>query len=523
MKAKSKHLRKVFMWYKVKELKATGLNKSQISREVGIDRGTVRKYLGMSEEEFHKWIEKGRNLPKKLNVYYEYVKQLLTVQPYLSSAQVEDRLKENFSGLPEVHSKTVYNFVQSIRKAHGIKKDKEKLPRQYEKLPETEYGHQAQVDFGEYQMQTKESTRRKVYFFTMVLCRSRQKFLYFQIRPFTTETAILAHEKAFAYFEGQPKEIVYDQDRVFITDENMGDILLTKEFRSYYNQMDFKVIFCRKSDPESKGKIENVVKYIKYNFIRGRTFTGEEDLNKSAISWLMRTANSKEHAGTKKIPMREWQVEKQYMLPLKAQTITGQNKNLNKYKVRKDNTINYKSNFYTLPLGTYKNADTWVLLKEENEQIRLYTENEDLLTIHPLCYKRGATIRNTDHIRDKSQSIAPLIEEVIKIMPDKDKGSFFINKVYKDKPRYVRDNLLLLKKHLPELDRDIVQRSLVFCLENNIYNSKKLIEIANHYTTQQMQLYKTKIIIPDIKISSETIKTDFIPQRSKLSTYETIM
>ena len=98
-------------------------------------------------------------------MYYEYVKELLTVHPYLSSAQVEDRLKENFSGFPEVHSKTVYNFVQSIREAHGIKKEKEKLPRQYEKLVETEYGHQAQVDFGEYMMQTKESNPEESIFF----------------------------------------------------------------------------------------------------------------------------------------------------------------------------------------------------------------------------------------------------------------------------------------------------------------------------------------------------------------------
>ena len=94
------------------------------------------------------------------------------------------------------------------------------------------------------------------------------------------------------------------------------------------------------------------------------------------------------------------------------------------------------------------------------KQIRLYTENEDLITAHPLCHNRGTTVRNTDHARDKSQSIAPLMEEVIKMMPDKDTGSFFINKVYKDKPRYVRDNLLLLKKHLPELDKNIVH---TFC------------------------------------------------------------
>jgi transposase len=523
MKAKNKHLKKVLMWYKVKEYKGNGLNKSQISYELGIDRATVRRYLSMSEIEFHEWIEKGRNLPKKLNTYYEYVKGLLTLQPYLSSAQVEDRLKENFSGLPEVHSKTVYNFVESIRKAYGIKKEKEKLPRQYEKLAETKYGEQAQVDFGEYQMQTKELTRKKVYFFVMSLSRSRHKFTYFHTHPFTSVTSIQAHEKAFTFFEGQPKEIIYDQDRVFITDENMGDILLTKEFRSYHNEMNFKTIFCRKSDPESKGKIENVVKYIKYNFLRGRTFTTEEELNQQAISWLGRTANAKEHAGTKKVPMQEWQIEKQYLLPLKTQTIIRNNKNMIRYKVRKDNTINYRSNYYTLPQGTYKNIDSFVLLKEENEQIRLYTEKEEFITMHPLCHNRGTTVRNTDHTRDKSQSIAPLMEEVIKMMPDTDKSSFFINRVYKDKPRYVRDNLLLLKKHLPLLDKDIVDRSLVFCLENNIYNSSRLIEIANHYKSEQIQQSNTKIIIPDIKINSPRINNNFIPQKSKLSTYETIM
>ena len=101
----------------------------------------------------------------------------------------------------------------------------------------------------------------------------------------------------------------------------MGDILLTKEFRSYHNEMDFKVIFCRKSDPESKGKIENVVKYIKYNFLRGRTFTGEEELNNRQYHGLAGQQTAKEHAGTKKIPMQEWQIEKQYLLPLKPQTI----------------------------------------------------------------------------------------------------------------------------------------------------------------------------------------------------------
>ena len=94
----------------------------------------------------------------------------------------------------------------------------------------------------------------------MVLSRSRQKFAYYQSKPFTSETAIYAHQLSFEYFQGIPKEIVYDQDSVFIKDENLGDLLLTEKFKRYCDSQPFNPVFCRKADPQSKGKVENVVK-----------------------------------------------------------------------------------------------------------------------------------------------------------------------------------------------------------------------------------------------------------------------
>jgi len=523
MKASNnKHLKKAFMWYKVRELFSKGLNKSQISLEIGVHRKTVRKYLSMNENEFYKWIEQPKNQPKKLNDYYEYVKRLLESHPYLSAAQVEDRLKEDFRELPVVHSKTVYNFVQSIRKANGIRKEDLKQPRQYQKLPETEYGHQGQVDFGQFNMPSQNGSRKKVYFFVMILSRSRQKFVYFQSTSFTSSSAIDAHDKAFDFFKGQPREIIYDQDRVLLTDENLGDFLLTQEFNTYCSQMNFKPVFCRKSDPESKGKIENVVKYVKYGFLRGRVYYDLDKLNQSAISWLHRTANAKEHSGIKKIPAKEWAIEQPFLLPVKrsadTKTITAI-----KYKVRKDNTINYKSNFYSLPIGTYEGPDTWVLLKSYPEEIRLYTLNEQLLAIHPLCYERGMSIRNTSHGRERSQSILQLKEDVLQALPNKESGQIYLDKLHKEKSRYLRDNLLLLKKHIPDIEKACLIEAMQFCFENNIINAARLIEIAKHYQKEAQWVGSGKITLPDITLKKGIETLNFIPQASQITTYENIL
>ena len=87
------------MWHKVKELWSKGLNKSQISQEVGIHRKTVRHYLEMDEKEFYNWIGTRKNLPSKLHGYYDFVKEQLENHPYLSASQIEDRLKERYADL----------------------------------------------------------------------------------------------------------------------------------------------------------------------------------------------------------------------------------------------------------------------------------------------------------------------------------------------------------------------------------------------------------------------------------------
>jgi transposase len=89
-------LKKLTMYNKVKELSREELSIRQISRNTGLDRATVRKYLRMTEEEFSDFLALQKQRNRKLQTYEEFIKQRVTDYPDCSAAQVEDWLIFNF-------------------------------------------------------------------------------------------------------------------------------------------------------------------------------------------------------------------------------------------------------------------------------------------------------------------------------------------------------------------------------------------------------------------------------------------
>lgn len=513
---------RIIMFYKVKEMDSKGLSKSRISRELQIDRGTVRKYLALSEDAFYAMVEKGRCLPRKLNAYLGYVKSELQQHPYLSAAQIEDRLKERYADLPPVHSKTVYNFVQLVRRQYGIKKPKGEGQRDFEQLAELPYGQQAQVDFGQYIMQTPSGGRKKVYFFVIVLSRSRYKFVYFQLTPFTTRDAIYAHLLSFEYFGGVPREILYDQDSVFMREENLGDYLLTHEFSAFVQSQPFEAIFCRKNDPQSKGKVENVVGYVKKNFLRGRHFRSISVLNQESGLWLSRTGNAKIHGSTFKSPVKEWEVEKRHLEKVKEQAVKPSN-DLITYNVRKDNTVAYRGNFYTLPLGTYQGRKTTILLSEYDGQLNLYSMDKTLLATHTLSNLKGELVCNTDHRRDKTGTSAQLHEHTYQLLGYDQKACMYLDLLREDKPRYYHDNLRMIIKGVEKMPVELIRQSLDFCLENGLYNGAGFCEVAMKYQKMSLKDSTPKINIAVADASVLAKSADMSVQTSNIKTYENLI
>lgn len=180
-----------------------------IADHLGLNFRTVKKYLQMDRAEFEAFSENITNKPFILEPYRDFIVQRLSQFQDTPAAQMHDWLKECHPNFPKVSPRTVYNYVMKIRSEYNLPKVTEN-ERVYQALPQTPPGMYAQVDFGHKKLRSSDGKMHTVHFMAMLLCYSRQKFVWFQDKPFTSESAVVAHEKSFEYFKGIPKNIIYD-------------------------------------------------------------------------------------------------------------------------------------------------------------------------------------------------------------------------------------------------------------------------------------------------------------------------
>lgn len=335
--------------------------------------------------------------------------------------------------------------------------------------------------------------------------------------PFTTALAVYAHELSFEFFGGVPRKIVYDQDKVFLLHENLGDPVLTTGFRVLVREHGFEPVFCRKSAPQSKGKIENVVKYVKYNFLRGREFTDIDRLNREVRGWLERTANGTEHHGTRRIPSKEFETEKTHLMPYKGVPTIPCEKLL-LHHVRKDNVIIYRGNYYTVPTGTCRGHQTRVYVEEKENLLYIYSqETGKNLAIHKISSEKGRPVSNTSHRRDREASLNDYEVPVRKELPESRVINEYLSQLRIHKARNYRDNLQFIARRHAAYSPQTLTLAFAKCLEAGIFNGCGLMEVAESLRIRKgealIEIRKQREAVPEADVSG------MIPEKTDLSTF----
>jgi transposase len=505
---------KLLLFIEIHQLKKQGFKVAAIAKKLDISRNTVYKYLDMNVEEVSEWVTSLGSRSKKLDPYRDRITNWLKEHPDLSSAQVEDWLKEKFPTL-DVAGSTVRSYVSDVRDIYHI--PKVVRIRTHEAVEELPMGQQVQVDWGEITVKNLEKKEVKLYFITFVLSHSRYKYMEWMDRPFTTKDTILCHEKAFQFFGGIPEEIVYDQDHLITVSENAGDIILTGAFQAYKQERGFRIYLCRKADPQSKGKVESVVKYVKRNFAKNRVFASLEVWNEKCLAWLERTGNYNVHHTTKKRPVEVHALEKQHLKPVSS--LLSYENNLGSSitrTVHKDNIIKYKSNRYSLPIGTYRpRGDNTVYVEIHGDELIIRADlHGEVLARHPLCHGKGELIKNNQHTRDRSKGIQAYKETVVRQFKDQEKAEQFVHEVGRRYPRYIRDQLQVIQKSITHF-RSEVEEALAACVKDQLWSANDLRDIAQHLTRLKEEksltppsVIELKNIRPALKASTVTREMD---------------
>jgi len=476
-----------------------GLKKSQIARKMRISRPTLDKYLAMSPNEFDKYLCEMRERSKKPEPFKEYILCWLKEFPDISATQLYDWLEEKFKTLPFSEG-TLRRYIRILRQKYDIPKTI--CSREYEAVEELPMGKQMQVDFGTIKVQKNTKGEIRLYVMCFVLSHSRYKYCEWQDSPFNSNDIIRIHENAFEFFGGMPEEIVYDQDNLILTSENHGDLIYTKAFSGYLQKRKFRVYMCRKADPESKGKIENVVGYVKKNYAQHRTFYNIDQWNDDCLSWLQRRGNGKIHGTTRKIPAEVFIAEKKYLMPVLDKIKLNRPALSLTYQVKKDNTVAIKGNRYTVPKGTYKGPHTYVRVNytDDNELVILELDTGKKLGQFKVPVDKGNLVRNSDHKRDKSEKISVLIKQTAAKFSVPEKAEIFIECIRSEKPRYIRDQILLMQKAINDAPLEVIDKALDFCIKNRLYRATDFQDAIKHYQKEKITADNTF----EIKISSLT-------------------
>lgn len=284
--------------------------------EQGLSKTAIAARLGVSRRVLYDWIAAGepdrlvaadgapaprRYAPRrtKLDAFTALVDARLASYPELSAVRLYEECKAaGYAGsLTQLKA-----YVRRVRP----RVEPEPVVR-FETAP----GHQAQVDFAEVRFPWG-----KRFALLVVLGYSRLLWLRFYPRQ-TMQTLMGGVEEAFAYFGGVPRELLFDQLKAVVIDDERpdgGKLLENPEFLRFAAHWGFRIRACRPYRAKTKGKVERPVRYLRESFLYGREFLGDGDLDEQRAHWLERVANARVHGTTKEVPRERFARDEHHVL-----------------------------------------------------------------------------------------------------------------------------------------------------------------------------------------------------------------
>jgi transposase len=361
----------------LRDLHEKGTSISEIGRQTGLNRRTVRKYIKSIKPPQY---AARTGVKSKLDDYKDYVRKQISQNPVSAKRLLREIREQGYTGGYTI----LKDYICTIRPAVGVP-----AVFRYETVP----GGQAQVDWAEMGRVEIDGKPRKLYCFTMILGYSRVRYAMFTL-SIDAPTLIKCHLDAFQYFGGYPQEILYDNMKQVVVKRALKSSdsewnVLYRDFCEYYG---FIPRLCRPYRPQTKGKIESLVKYVKNDFFLGSMFTSYMDMCNRLNGWLHRV-NSEVHGTTKEVPFTRLEKEHECLLDLSRPPYRVVVEELR--RISRECFVSFKGNRYSVP---YKYAGMQSKIRVVEDELHVLV-NGSLIASHVLLPGSGQTSREKEHFR----------------------------------------------------------------------------------------------------------------------------
>ncbi len=452
----------VSMYQEIQRCKHFGKEKTRAARELGLARGTVRKFWNMSERDYDRFKKQALTRRHRYDPYRDEIIMIVEMNAAdgatIHSSSIYDVLEERHGVLPG-SERTLRNYLRILRETGAIDTSRRKPIRRPQQ--ESPPGDQLQVDFGEQPL----GARGKAYIYAAVLSSSRCRYVTVQDHPFRTVEVIRHTLEAFRFFGGRPKRLVIDQDRLMTVSENAGEIRHTAEFDHFIREQDLRVWLCRKADPESKGKVENLVKFVKTSFFSARRFQSVEEIHQPLAAWLARRANGKIHQATGRIPAVVLEREERPALRELKSSIYDQHKveHAETRKADAKGLISFLGNRYSVPA---EYAERTVAVRCDRLHLRIHeVDTGEELAVHRLPARKGSTFVLEQHRVPRSYGAHDAYVELMQRV----EGESWPGYLEQNRARYSRywkEQTGALRRFLDtDPDEKLLREAITFCCE----------------------------------------------------------
>lgn len=112
-----------------------------------------------------------------------------------------------------------------------------------------------------------------------------------------------------------------------------------------------------------------------------------------------------------------------------------------------------------------------------------------------------------------------MIEQTCDRFSDRDKARNFIELIRQEKPRYIRDQVMLIQKAIKNASFEVIDKALNFCLKNRLYSATDFHDAVNHYQKETHDTDNSfEITIPSLT-QEDLEKIKVTPKIREMSEY----